>query len=169
MTNKEKYINSFSGVEPSEEIRERIFNMTSTKKRSAFKTVIVVAAVILLISIVMFSVNAATGGELGAKISEAGKEISEKIIILFNDEEIAIDAEKTIITDENGEEVVSISFNLPETEGAETEDKIKIAMEYILSDNTDIDAFNFAIAEEKENGEVNAIVYHMPSESTDAK
>ena len=49
MTNKEKYISSFSGVEPSDEIKERILNMTKPK-RTHFKAVVAVFAVICVLA-----------------------------------------------------------------------------------------------------------------------
>lgn len=102
MTNKEKYINSFSGVEPSEEIKERILNMTQKKKRYSFKALSVVFAVLILIATAMLTANAATDGAIGEKISEVSKEITEKISIMINGKEIEATFKYTPVSEENG-------------------------------------------------------------------
>ena len=65
MTNKEKYINSFSGVEPSEEVKERILSMTKLKKRYSLKALAVAVAVDMLLTMAMVTVNAATDSLTG--------------------------------------------------------------------------------------------------------
>lgn len=102
MTNKEKYISSFSGVEPSDKIKERILSMASTKKRCSFKAFAVVLAVLIMVAAAMLTANAATDGAIGEKISEATKEITEKISIVFNGEEIEATVKQTVVTDGNG-------------------------------------------------------------------
>lgn len=113
MTNKEKYINSFSGVKPSEEVKERILSMTKLKKRYSFKALAVAAAVFVMLAMAMLTANAATDGAVGEKINEVSKEISEKITILFNGEEIEADCKTTVITDENGNKGVISTIILP--------------------------------------------------------
>ena len=130
MTNKEKYIYSFSGVEPSDEVKERILSMTRLKKRYSFKALAVAAAVVMLLTMAMVTVNAATDGAVGEKINEVSKEISEKITILFNGEEIEADCKTTVITDENGNKGVISTIILPgvsdssEDEKSESDDEI---------------------------------------------
>ena len=130
MTNKEKYINSFSGVEPSEEVKERILSMTKLKKRYSFKALAVAVAVVMLLTMAMVTVNAATDGAVGKKINEVSKEISEKITILFNGEEIEADCKTTVITDENGNKGVISTIILPgvsdssDDEKSESDDEI---------------------------------------------
>lgn len=130
MTNKEKYINSFSGVEPSEEVKERILSMTKLKKRYSFKALAVAVAVVMLLTMAMVTVNAATDGAVGEKINEVSKEISEKITILFNGEEIEADCKTTVITDENGNKGVISTIILPgvsdssDDEKSESDDEI---------------------------------------------
>ena len=130
MTNKEKYINSFSGVEPSEEVKERILRMTKLKKRYSFKALAVAVAALIMLTVVMLTVNAATDGAVGEKINEVSKEISEKITILFNGEEIEADCKTTVITDENGNKGVISTIILPgvsdssKDEKAESDDEI---------------------------------------------
>lgn len=101
MTNKEKYIKCFSGVEPSDEIKERILNMSSTKKKCSFKA-LAIAFAVLIMAAAMFTANAATDGAIGEKIGEVSKEITEKISIMFNGEEIEVTVKQTVVTDENG-------------------------------------------------------------------
>ncbi len=103
MTNKEKYINSFSGVEPSDEIKERILNMTSAKKSRSFKALAVVVAVLLTFAATMLTANAATDGALGEKIGEVGKEITEKVRVMLNGEEVDVTVKQSVYTDENGD------------------------------------------------------------------
>ncbi|MBQ7122417.1 MAG: hypothetical protein IJO03_09175 [Clostridia bacterium] len=103
MTNKEKYISSFSGVEPSDEIKERILNMASTKKRCSFKALAVVFATLMLIATAMLTANAATDGALGEKIGEVSKEITEKIRVMLNGEEVDVTVKKKVLTNENGD------------------------------------------------------------------
>lgn len=124
MTNKEKYISSFSGVEPSDEIKERILNMASAKKRYSFKALAVVLAVLIMVAAAMLTANAATDGAIGEKVIELSKEISEKISVVVNGKEIEATFNYKPITDENGKtsvvEVV-IPENLPENEQGEDE------------------------------------------------
>ena len=130
MTNKEKYINSFLGVEPSDEVKERILSMTKLKKRYSFKALAVAVAVVMLLTMAMITVNAATDGAVGKKINEVSKEISEKITILFNGEEIEADCKTTVITDENGNKGVISTIILPgvsdssDDEKSESDDEI---------------------------------------------
>ncbi len=128
MTNKEKYISSFSGVEPSDEIKERILNMASTKKRCSFKALAVVFAVLMMVAAAMLTANAATDGEIGEKVIELSKEISEKISVIVNGKEIEATFNYKPITDENGNtsvvEIVipeNLPENLPEKEQGEDE------------------------------------------------
>lgn len=124
MTNKEKYISSFSGVEPSDEIKERILNMASAKKRYSFKALAVVLAVLIMVAAAMLTANAATDGAIGEKVIELSKEITEKISVVVNGKEIEATINYKPITDENGKtsivEVV-IPENLPENEQGEDE------------------------------------------------
>lgn len=124
MTNKEKYISSFSGVKPSDEIKERILNMASTKKRYSFKALAVVLAVLIMVAAAMLTANAATDGAIGEKVIELSKEITEKISVVVNGKEIEATINYKPITDENGKtsvvEVV-IPENLPENEQGEDE------------------------------------------------
>ena len=135
MTNKEKYISSFSGVEPSDEIKERILNMASAKKRYSFKALAVVLAVLIMVAAAMLTANAATDGAIGEKVIELSKEISEKISVVVNGKEIEATFNYKPITDENGKtsvvEVV-IPENLPENE--QGEDKIVFELNKVMED-----------------------------------
>ena len=135
MTNKEKYISSFSGVEPSDEIKERILNMASTKKRYSFKALAVVLAVLIMVAAAMLTANAATDGAIGDKVIELSKEISEKISVVVNGKEIEATFNYKPITDENGKtsvvEVV-IPENLPENE--QGKDEIVFELNEVMED-----------------------------------
>ena len=135
MTNKEKYISSFSGVEPSDEIKERILNMASTKKRYSFKALAVVLAVLIMVAAAMLTANAATDGAIGEKVIELSKEITEKISVVVNGKEIEATFNYKPITDENGKtsivEVV-IPENLPENE--QGEDEIVFELNEVMED-----------------------------------
>ncbi|MBE6771410.1 MAG: hypothetical protein E7547_04610 [Ruminococcaceae bacterium] len=139
MTNKEKYISSFSGVEPSDEIKERILNMASTKKRYSFKALAVVLAVLIIVAAAMITANAATDGAIGDKVIELSKEISEKISVVVNGKEIEATFNYKPITDENGKtsivEIVipeTLPENLPENE--QGEDEIVFALDEAMED-----------------------------------
>ena len=126
MTNKEKYISSFSGVEPSDEIKERILNMASAKKRYSFKALAVVLAILIMIAAAMLTANAATDGAIGDKVIELSKEISKKISVVVNGKVIEATFNYKPITDENGKtsivEIVipeNLPENLPENEQGE--------------------------------------------------
>ena len=140
MTNKEKYINSFSGVKPSEEVKERILSMTRLKKRYSFKALAVAVAVFVMLAMAMLTANAATDGAVGEKLNEVSKEISEKITILFNGEKIEADCKTTVITAENGNKGGISTIILPDAsdsskdEKSESDDEIVFAYNKALQD-----------------------------------
>ena len=140
MTNKEKYINSFSGVEPSEEVKERVLSMMKLKKRYSFKALAVAVAVVMLLTMAMVTVNAATDGAVGEKINEVSKEISEKITVLFNGEEIEADCKTETFVDENGNKGVVSTIILPGVsdssgdEKSESDDEIVVEYDKVLED-----------------------------------
>ena len=131
MTNKEKYIESFADVGPSDEIKERILNMSLRKKKYPFKALAVTFAVLITVAAAMLTVNAATNGALGERIEEVSKEITEKISIIFNGEEIEAAVKRSIQTDENGN-VVVVDIILPENE--QSEDEIVFELEQTRED-----------------------------------
>ena len=139
MTNKEKYISSFSGVEPSDEIKERILNMASAKKRRSFKAFAVVLAVLIMVAAAMLTANAATDGAIGEKVIELSKEITEKISVVVNGKVIEATLNYKPITDENGKtsivEIV-IPENLPDnpSENEQGEDKIVFELGEMMED-----------------------------------
>ena len=139
MTNKEKYISSFSGVEPSDEIKERILNMASAKKRYSFKALAVVLAVLIIVAAAMITANAATNGAIGDKVIELSKEVSEKISVVVNGKEIEATFNYKPITEENGKtsivEIVipeTLPENLPENE--QGEDEIVFELNEVMED-----------------------------------
>ena len=139
MTNKEKYISSFSGVEPSDEIKERILNMASAKKRYSFKALAVVLAVLIMVAAAMLTANAATDGAIGEKVIELSKEITEKISVVVNGKEIEATINYKPITDDNGKtsvvEVVipeDLPENLPENE--QGKDEIVFELNEVMED-----------------------------------
>lgn len=143
MTNKEKYISSFSGVEPSDEIKERILNMASTKKRYSFKALAVVFAVLIMVAAAMLTANAATDGAIGDKVIELSKEITDKISVVVNGKEIEATINYKPITDDNGKtsvvEVVipeDLPENLPENE--QGEDEIVFELNEVMEDTCKI-------------------------------
>lgn len=145
MTNKEKYINSFSGVVPSDEIKERILNMASTKKRYSFKAFAVVLAVLIIVAAAMLTANAATDGAIGEKVIEFSKEITEKISVVVNGKEIEATFKYKPITDENGKTSV-VEIVIPENIPASEDGVDVLELDKIMGD----DFFKLVI--EKENG-----------------
>ena len=140
MTNKEKYINSFSGVEPSDEVKERILSMTKFKKKYSFKALAVVVAALIMLTMAMLTVNAATDGAVGEKINEVSKEISGKITVLFNGEEIEADCKTETFVDENGNKGVISTIILPgvsdssDYENSESDGEIVVEYDKVLED-----------------------------------
>ncbi len=151
MTNKEKYINSFSGVEPSEEVKERILSMTKLKKRYSFKALAVAVAVVMLLTMAMVTVNAATDGAVSEKINEVSKEISEKITILFNGEEIEADCKTETFVDENGNKGVISTIVLPDVSDSSKDEKSESDDEIVFRYNNALqDAIENTIQESEE-------------------
>lgn len=132
MTNKEKYINSFSGVEPSEEVKERILSMTRLKKRYSFKALAVAVAVFVMLAMAMLTANAATDGAVGEKINEVSKEISEKITVLFNGEEVEADCKTETFVDENGNKGVISTIILPGVSDSSDDEKSESYAEIVV-------------------------------------
>ena len=110
MTNKEKYKASFSGVEPSDEIKERILNMTEKKSKRKFRIVAVAAAVLVIFAMAMLTAYAATDGE-----------IVENFIVLLNYKPVdegVYELREEQVTDENGEIENRLSFSYNGESGA---------------------------------------------------
>ena len=165
MTNKEKYIYSFSGVEPSEEVKERILSMMKLKKRYSFKALVVAVAVVMLLTMAMVTVNAATDGAVSEKINEVSKEISEKITILFNGEEIEADCKTETFVDENGNKGVISTIILPGVsdssgdEKSESDDEIVVKYDKVV--------FEGAGAEVIQESEETTVAFEIKVESDD--
>lgn len=168
MTNKEKYISSFSGVEPSDEIKERILNMASTKKRCSFKALAVAFAVLITVAAAMLTANAATDGALGEKISEATKEITKKVGVMFNGEEIEVTVKQTEVTDENGNlnvyEII-LPENVPSgKDGVDVLELDKVMAEfckedsYVVIEKESGSSASFVVDIENESGNYRAVV-----------
>lgn len=82
--NKNKYKEAFSKIQPSDNVEERIVNMTTNRKNFiSFKRVLITALVVvsLLCSVGVFA-NAATDGAVGEAISQ----VAEKVIVFINGE-----------------------------------------------------------------------------------
>lgn len=150
MTNKEKYINSFSGVEPSEEVKERILSMTRLKKRYSFKALAVVVAVFVLLAMAMLTANAATDGAVGEKINEVSKEISEKITVLFNGEEVEADCKTETFVDENGNKGVISTIILPGVSDSSGDEKPESYAEIVVEYDKALEDYCAEVIQESE-------------------
>lgn len=126
MTNKEKYKASFSGVGPSDKIEERIFEMTSKKKKVSFKKVIAIAAaIVMILAIAMVTANAASDGELACKF-----------MVLINGEE-ADSGDYVLEEDENG--ALIFDYSGSENSAADIDERIQIIIEReIYSGDSDV-------------------------------
>ena len=138
MTNKEKYINSFSGIEPSDKVKERIMNMTMPKKKVSLRILAIAFAVLTMLAVAMLTANAATDGELAQKIADT--EVVQKFRILFNGAEMnpkdyKITEKQT--TDENGNTQYVLEFSpdcgsedgqfvIKASEGVEEGDRLEV-------------------------------------------
>ena len=150
MTNKEKYINSFSGVEPSEEVKERILSMMKLKKRYSFKALAVAVAVVMLLTMAMVTVNAATDGAVGEKINEVSKEISEKITVLFNGEEVEADCKTETFVDENGNKGVISTIILPGVSDSSGDEKPESYAEIVVEYDKALEDYGAEVIHESE-------------------
>ena len=82
--NKTEYKEAFSKIQPSDEVEERIINMTTNRKKAiSFKRVLITALVVIsLICCAGVFANAATDGAVGEAISQA----AQKVIVFINGE-----------------------------------------------------------------------------------
>lgn len=106
MSNKELYKSVMSSVQPSEDVIERIMDMTNAKKKFRPKRGLV--AVLVIVAILAFggiTANAATDGAVAEYISDTVK-------VLVNGKETA----STVTTNENGEKHIKIDGKV--TDGA---------------------------------------------------
>lgn len=142
--NKNKYKEAFSKIQPSDNVEERIVNMTTNRKNFiSFKRVLITALVVvsLLCSVGVFA-NAATDGAVGEAISQ----VAEKVIVFINGEKteqdlliieegVGKDGEpyykgEVQIKDSDGEEKGKVEFEM-DGEGA------AIGLEGIKSEDID--------------------------------
>ena len=96
----------------------------AAKKRYSLKAVAVVLAALMLIATAMLTANAATDGAIGEKVIELSKEITEKISVMFNGEEIDVTVKYTPVTDETGDSAIYeiiLPENPPENEQGDDE------------------------------------------------
>lgn len=93
-----------------------------------------------MLTMAMLTVNAATDGAVSEKINEVSKEITEKITVMFNGEEIEAYCKTTVITDENGNKGVISTIILPgvsdssDDEKSESDDEIVFEYDKALED-----------------------------------
>lgn len=108
--NKQFYKQTFSGIYPSDEAIERIFDMTEKKtKRIRFKAMIVVAAIIAIFTCATLTANAVTDGALfsGMKMILNGEEVDIAQYI----------KDYQSYTDENGVEIEKFEVVVPDEDG----------------------------------------------------
>lgn len=107
MNNKELYIDVMSGIQPSENVIERIMDMTDSKRK--FKPKKGLIAVLVVIAILAFggiTANAATDGAVAEYISNTltalvtTGENGEKLVTI--DGEVQDGAGEIVLKDENG-------------------------------------------------------------------
>lgn len=112
--NKTNYKNTFSQIHPSDEIVERILDMTNKKQPIVFKKAF---AIVLVIALIICSAgimaDATTDGEVSEKISEVADNVSKKIKVLINGKE-ADNFELVTETDENGRTHYKANIDLPD-------------------------------------------------------
>ena len=106
MNNKELYIDVISRIQPSEDVIERIMDMTNQKNKfRPRKSLIAVLVVIAMLAFGGITANAATDGAVAEYISNTVK-------VLVNGKE----TDSTVTTDENGEKHVKIDADIKDGE-----------------------------------------------------
>lgn len=102
MNNKEMYIEVMSNIQPSEDVIERIMDMTNQKKKiMPRKSLVTVLIVVALLAFGGITANAATDGEVANYISNT-------VQVLINGKE----ANSTISKDDNGNDHIKIDGDI---------------------------------------------------------
>lgn len=137
MNNKSKYMESFSGVHHSDELTERILNMTDKRYHKIKFSKMLVCAVVVIITIVCgcMTVNAATDGAVSDFVEK-------KISILINGKEAETNVvEHKEIVDENGNKSDYYKIEAQNDNGVDTfeyyEKQYGDCAEVIVEANTD--------------------------------
>lgn len=106
MNNKELYIDVMSGIQPSEDVIERIMDMTKPKRKfRPRKSLIAVLVIVAMLAFGSITANAATDGAVAEYISNTVK-------VLVNGKETA----SSVTTDKNGDKHIKIDGKV--TDGA---------------------------------------------------
>ncbi len=149
MTNKEKYINSFSEIELSDEVKERILNMKTPNKRVSLRAFAIAFAVLIMLAVAMLTANAATDGELTQRIADTAVVKNFKVVlgngVEMNPEDYELTEKQ--ITDENGNTQNILEFSLNGESGDDSDDEIIIS--FVEDVEREIDNFEVKVS----NGE----------------
>ncbi len=111
--NKNEYKKAMSGVHPSDQVIERIMDMTDNKKRKGFKKGLI--AVLVVMSVLLctgLTANAATDGAVADAINES----INKVKIKINGKEVDADAKLKKYVDQNGRTVSEYEISIPEND-----------------------------------------------------
>lgn len=98
--NKTEYKKAFSQIQPSDEVVERILEMSEKKKlMPKTKTLLVAIAVIAVLVCATFSVNAATDGAVASYVTEKASQVLPENIsnifnIVINGKKVDVDTDK---------------------------------------------------------------------------
>lgn len=132
---KKQYTEAFSNIHPSDEVIERIMNMTEKKHFTNFGKVLAVSVAIISIFLSMGLVvaNAATDGAVSEAVSEAFENVSNKITILINGNETQANVSVTEKTNVNGEQYIEAEIEVDVPDSDDT-------VEYIARINGDFEA-----------------------------
>lgn len=134
---KKQYTEAFSNIHPSDEVIERIMNMTEKKHFTNFGKVLAVSVAIISIFLSMGLVvaNAATDGAVSEAVSEAFENVSNKITILINGNETQANVSVTEKTNVNGEQYIEAEIEVDVPDSDDT-------VEYKARINGDFEAEN---------------------------
>lgn len=107
MSKMEKYVSFMSDIQPSEEIIERIMDMSSKSRKNIrmSKRMIIATVVIIILACGVISANAATDGAVNDYIRD-------KISVLINGEKTNAE----YFTDEDGTKHIILKGDIPEGE-----------------------------------------------------
>lgn len=125
MNNKELYIDVMSGIQPSENVIERIMDMTDSKRKfKPKKSLIAVLVVIAMLAFGGITANAATDGAVAEYIRNTVKafvmtdENGEKCAVIVGDMQDGA-GEIVVIDEETGEEEIAHYQIAPEDDSVE--------------------------------------------------
>ena len=118
--NKQYYKSAFSSVRPSEEVSERILEMTNTKKRIHIsKSIFAFAAILSILMCSIIAADAASDGAISQNVKDTVNDTAQKVTYFINGKKVseteagytsAFDGHTMEIIDKDGNKVAEATF-----------------------------------------------------------